>query len=1031
VTLRISLLGEQSIVDDATGAARSRSARTLALAAYLVVHTGTPQPRQRIASLFWSESTDAQALTNLRRELHNLRHALAGEACLAVTARDLCWHDGGAVQVDLRVFDLEYRAAQRSHAAGDAAAVLAHAAVALGVYRGDLLPGVYDDWVLDARAELQEQCVQLCASVCMIGVERGEFAAALDAARMRIRLRPFEEVGYRVLMQLQAGLGDRAAAVSTYHRCASVLERELGVEPDEATRGAVAQLLARSPQAEPVQHSAGPAGPGAVPFIGRARELGVLQAAWQSAAIGRPGVVLVRGSAGVGKSRLVTKITEAVRRAGAVAVSAQCFATSGRLALAPVAEWLRSAEVQVGVAGLDPVWRAEVERLVPSSSGRGESVSGTRGLVDAWQRHRFYEGLARALLGAGRPMLLVLDNVQWCDQETLAFLTFCFGLFPDAPVLLAATLRADRPRDEPELAGWTSHLRAAGTLTELSLGPLGDVDTARLAEAIRGRPLRAADRGLLVAVTGGFPLHVVEAMRAMGHGSVPAGGLDAVLRSRLGQASPAAQEVAGLAAAVGRDFTLDLLAEAGGLGDDDVVQAVDELWRRRILREHGEGYDFSHDLLRDAAYEQVSRPRRWLLHRRVAQGLELLHADDIAPVAAQLAEQYARGGRPERALGYYRRAADVAAGVFAHAEAARLHHAALEIVRTQPSGPDTDREELAILEALAAPLNARHGYASAELQAVLERSIELAESLGRRRSLVDALVGLWSSRIVQGRTKDAHDVAARALALVEPESESSGAAHFAFAGSAVILGRPAEALQHFATAAAFTHGMLVSVGTRPDVHGRAWAAHAHWLRGEDTTAEASARKAIELSRSLDHPYSLAVALAYAGITRQMRGDRSELRRTVAELRELCTRYGFGYYREWGLVLDGWCCGGQQGVDLARQGIENLIADGALARQPYWLALLADLLDQVGDSDTARATLDAAAADARARDDVWWLPEVLRMRAGHDGRSDAVSRLHEAAGLAEAQGSVALLRRCALDLAALGVRPDAVNSRSTP
>jgi hypothetical protein len=163
----------------------------------------------------------------------------------------------------------------------------------------------------------------------------------------------------------------------------------------------------------------------------------------------------------------------------------------------------------------------------------------------------------------------------------------------------------------------------------------------------------------------------------------------------------------------------------------------------------------------------------------------------------------------------------------------------------------------------------------------------------------------------------------------------------------------------------------------------------------------------------------------------MRGDRSELRRTVAELRELCTRYGFGYYREWGLVLDGWCCGGQQGVDLARQGIENLIADGALARQPYWLALLADLLDQVGDSDTARATLDAAAADARARDDLWWLPEILRMRARHDGRSDAVSRLHEAAGLAEAQGSVALLRRCALDLAALGVRPDAVNSRSTP
>jgi tetratricopeptide (TPR) repeat protein len=675
--------------------------------------------------------------------------------------------------------------------------------------------------------------------------------------------------------------------------------------------------------------------------------------------------------------------------------------------------------VQAGIAELDQVWRDEVERLVPSSSGRGGSGSGARAMVDAWQRHRFYEGLARALMGAGRPMLLVLDNVQWCDEETLAFLTFCLGLFPDAPVLLAATLRSDEPRDEPELSGWTAHLRAAGTLTDLPLGPLDDADTARLAEAIRGKPLGAADRALLAAVTGGFPLHIVEAMRAVGDGSLPAGGLDTVLRSRLGQAGPAAQEVAGLAAAVGRDFTLDLLTAAGGLGADDVVQAVDELWRRRILRQHGEGYDFSHDLVRDAAYARVSPPQRWLLHRQVAHGLELLHSEDIAPVAAQLAEQYARGGRPERALVHYRRAADVAASVFAHVEAARLHRAALEIVRAQAPGPEADREELAILEALAAPLNARHGYASAELQAVLERSIHLAESLGRRESMVNGLIGLWGSLFVQGRTRAGHDVAVRALALVEPGSEASGAVHFAFAGSAMSLGRPAEALEHFATAAALTHGVLVSVGTRPDVHGLAWSAHAHWLRGEDIAGEASARDAIGLSRSLGHPYSLAVALAYAGITFQMRGDRAQLRRAAAELGELCARYGFGYYREWALVLDGWCRGGRQGVDLARQGIGNLVAEGALTRRPYWSALLAELLVQVGDRDGARDTLDSAAADARDRDDVWWLPEVLRLRAMHDGRDAAVDRLREAARLAADHNSVALLRRCERDLAAFG------------
>jgi DNA-binding SARP family transcriptional activator len=1012
--LRIALLGEQSIVDATTGAARSRSARTLALAAFLVVHAAAPQPRQRIAGLFWPESADAQALTNLRRELHALRHALAGDPCLVVTARDLCWQDTGDVRVDLRVFAREADAARQADVAGNADAALAHADAALAAYRGDLLPGAYDDWVLEARAELQERAVALCAW----RTRRGAPAGALDAARLRIRLRPLEEAGYRELMRLQAALGDRAAALGTYHRCASVLERELGVEPDAATRAAMARLLAGpSPAGAPV---AGPVGSGVAPFVGRRQERGVLDAAWRRAAAGRPGVVLVRGGAGVGKSRLVTEVVHAARRTGAVTAVAQCFASSGRLALAPVAEWLRSPEMQVTVGALDPVWRAEVQRLVPAAGERDGGAPASRALVDAWQRHRFYEGLARALLGAGRPTLLVLDNVQWCDQETLTFLGFCLGLVPDAPVLVAATLRCDGSSPEPEPAGWVAQVAAAGMLTDIALGPLDDAETARLAEAVHGGPLSADERDLLTAVTGGFPLHVVEAVRAVGHGSLPAGDLDTVLRSRLEQASPAAQDVAGLAAAVGRDVTLDLLTAAGDLDVDGVVAAVDELWRLRILRERSQGYDFSHDLVRDAAYARTSPARRWLLHRRVAQALEELHADDLGPVAAQLAEQHARGGRPERAVAFYRRAADVAAGVFAHAEALRAYDGALGIVRARPPGRARDADELEILEAMAAPLNARCGYADVELQAVLERSVALAESLGRPQSLLHGLIGLWTSRLVQGRIADSDEVARRLLALADVRGEMAGAAHFACAGSAAFLGRSVQAVELFATAAALAPGMLVSVGTRTDVHGRAWAAHPQWLCGDVAGAEAGAREAIALARSLDHPYSLAVSLGYAAVTAQLLGDRPALRRAVVELRELCARYGFGYYREWGIVLDGWERGGIDGVELARQGIDRLVVDGALARMPYWLSLLADLLDRLGDREGARAVLDTAVADARTRDDVWWLPEVLRMRAAHDEGDDAVARLREAAALAAEQGSVALLRRCERDLVARDV-----------
>lgn len=1035
--LHVTLLGEKAITDDGTtGSVRVRSSRTVALVAFLALHAGSPQPRQRIAGLFWPDSTDAQALTNLRRELHNLRQVIGDQPSLVVTSRDLCWRDSETCRVDVRTFDTERTAALAAAAAGDSEGSLAHAAGAIAQYRGELLPGGYDDWLLEARTKLERQCVDLCDLLCETRARRGDLTGAVDAARRRIELQPLEEAGYRTLMLLQGDLGDRAGAVSTYHHCASVLERELGVVPDPATRQALQRLMA---QVDPA--GTRPAGTGlavgrsgfaAAQFVGRSTELGRLQELWRTAAAGRPGLALVCGGAGVGKTRLVAEVAGLAQLHGAVVASAQCFGTSGRLALAPVADWVRNPAVQSAAAALDPAWRAEVDRLVPSGRG-GQRVAGSRAMVDAWQRHRFFEGLARALLAVGRPMLLVLDNMQWCDQETLAFLTFCLGLSASAQILVAGTLRDDN-LDDAELAGWTVRMRATGLLTELFLSPLEVADTARLAAAICGRPLGEADTSLLQATTGGFPLYVIEAVRSsvdLGSPAVPAGDLTAVLRDRLAQATAAAREVAGLAAAVGTNFTLDLLTEASDLDADAVVGAVDELWRRRIMHEFRDGYDFSHDLLRETAYLQVSPPKRWLLHRRIAQALELLHADNMDMVSAQLAEQYARGGRPGRAVAYYRRAADVAASRFAHAEAIRLHKEALSIVRRLPEGKDRDSQELAVLGAMAAPLTARFGYSSPELQQTLERSIDLAESLGHLGSKLTSLVALSASRFVQGRTADAYHMASRALTLADPESEPSGPAHFMAGGPTINLGRPAEGLRHLKLATHLASGaLLLSIGTRPDVHGTAWAAHAHWLLGHDADALSSCHDAIKLARTIDHPYSLAVALAYGAVTHQVRQDISALKDTVSELRELCERYGFAYYCEWGLVLDGWSRMDEPGIDLARQGISNLRSAGSFARMPYWLSLLADLLARNGRPAAARATLDAALAAGQARDDLWWLPEVMRMRATHDDGEAASARLRSAAQLAAAHGSVALLRRCERDLAERGARPSAPGVRPT-
>src|SRR5579859_2339848 len=207
--MRVSLLGEASITGDLASPVKVPSARAVALVAFLALHAGSPQPRSRIAGLFWPESGDAQALTNLRRELHHLRQVLADEPSLIVTSQDLCWQDTATCLVDVRAFDRARAAAVTAAADDETEQVLVHASRAVSEYRGELLPGVYDDWVLQARAELERQCTDLCDLLTAARERRGDLAGATDTARRRIQLQPLEEAGYRTLMRLQAEAGDR------------------------------------------------------------------------------------------------------------------------------------------------------------------------------------------------------------------------------------------------------------------------------------------------------------------------------------------------------------------------------------------------------------------------------------------------------------------------------------------------------------------------------------------------------------------------------------------------------------------------------------------------------------------------------------------------------------------------------------------------------------------------------------------------------------------------------------------------------
>jgi DNA-binding SARP family transcriptional activator/tetratricopeptide (TPR) repeat protein len=1037
--LEVALLGEQYVAGS-TATNLARSSRSIALLGFLAVHAEAPQPRQRLAAIFWPDSTEQQARTNLRRELHYLRALLGEDPSLVVEPTTLMWREWPSCRVDVCVFRRERQLARQADAAGDQHAMLEHGAAAVEEYRGDLLPGMYDDWVLVERDQLRRQCVELCDQLVAGWRDLGDLKRAVEYGRIRVRLEPLEELGYRILMELQVKAGDRAGAISTFHKCAEILDQELQVKPSQATETLVEGLLssdtldmqrARSPRHARTRLTQ------RARLVGRERELDQVLESWNNVVDGRPRLLVVTGDAGVGKSRLISELAHKARTDGAVVATTRCFGMAGALALKPVADWLLHPRIQRSLATLEEIWRVEVDRLIPGAASDTyggkrdrplpEPSAASRGMVDAWRRHRFFEGLARGILAVGQPTLLVLDDLHWCDDETAAWLPFLLGRGAGAPLLVAATARRDELTANTEVSRLLLALRSAGSLIEMPLPPLGRDGVRALAASLLERELSDEEVSLLLTATGGYPLYVVEAIRSAseldGDRALSSfADLASVLRSRLEAASPHAGEVARLASAVGRDFTLDLLTEASDLDVDAVVRSVDELWRQGIFRDQTTGYDFSHDLIRDAAYEWVSPPQRWLLHRRIAQSLQILHGEREDDVAAQLAEQYDRGGRPDRARHYYRRAAQLAAAVFANSEAVRCFRRCLELVGHLPAGRARDEEELDVLLEMSTPLNAIHGYSSPQLQETLERSAHLAEKLSRPSDLMSCLMGLFAVRSVQGHVADAYEFATRALDLVEAEPKKAGEAHLMIGASLTRLGQLEKTLHHFDRGRELSRGSVsMIIGTLPEVHGLAYSAHAQWLLGNPEEAVASCREAVELARSADHPYSLAVALGFSAVTHQLVHDRAGASEAARELIGLCERYSFSYYREWGVVIDGWVRGGEAGVVRIQQGIDRLRAAGHHARMPYWLYLLADVMVQAGDADAARAILDAALAEAEQHDERWWMPEVLRARARLLSRDAAAPILRQAAILAKNQHSRTLQARCEQDLAELGVR----------
>jgi DNA-binding SARP family transcriptional activator len=562
-TLRVRLLGPVDLQLDNQPLPPLDSARAESLLAYLLLHRDAPQPRQRLAFLLWPGSSEGQAQTNLRKVLHTLRRALPdADRLIEIGPRTLRWRPDAPLWLDVERFE-------RAVADG-------RPAEAVGLYAGDLLEGRYDDWLAAERERLAGLHADALQRLARQHEQDHRWPEAIRCAERLVARDPLREEYHRLLIGLCRASGDRARAVRAYHVCATTLEDELGIEPAPETRVLYESLVAggQGDRASPGRASPDRASRvlGSPPLVGRDEERARLAAAWHAAASGRPRLVLVTGEAGIGKTRLVEELRA---HTGAVAAEARGYPAEGPLAYGVATAWLRSGPVAARLTRLVRADLTELARLLPELAGQ---VTPPEPLPEAELRHRLPGAIGRALLAAGAPLLLIVDDAQWADAQSLRLIHYLIRSAPPARLLVAATARREELDEHHPLTALTTALAALGHLTEIELTRLSREDTARLAGHVTGAPLDPPGLGRLYADSEGNPLFVVEALRP--DAPAAASKVQAVIAGRLARLSPEAAAVAGVAAAVGRAFTADVLAAAAGLDEQAFVAALDELWRR-------------------------------------------------------------------------------------------------------------------------------------------------------------------------------------------------------------------------------------------------------------------------------------------------------------------------------------------------------------------------------------------------------------------------------------------------------------------